>query len=58
MTELLVVNSRVREVVKKLNMNISANFAEELSDKVEEIIREAVNRAEANNKKTVRGCDL
>ena len=58
MTELLVVNSKVREAVKKLDTNTSSDFAEALSGKVGKMIKEAVERARANSRKTVRGYDL
>ena len=58
MTDLLVVNSKVREAVKNLDMNISGDFAQGLSNKVQILIEEAVNRTKAHNKKTVKACDL
>ena len=58
MGDLLVVNSKVRETVKKLNVNISSDFTEALSKHTEEVIKKAVNRCKGNNRKTVRGFDL
>ena len=58
MTELLVVQSKVKEVAKNAKMNTAGDFGEALSTKVEGMVKEAVNRAKANGRKTIRGCDL
>ena len=62
MKESLVVISRLKEVVLKYGKdkvnNVSMDFAQELSKKVEEIIEKAVKRAEQNNRRTVQSRDL
>lgn len=52
----LVVKSKVRELVK--DMRFSGDFFDALDEKVAEIVKEAVKRAEANGRKTVRAHDL
>jgi histone H3/H4 len=52
----LVVRSKVREVVK--NMRISEDFFKALDKKVEQLIKEAVNRAKGNGRATLRSYDL
>ncbi len=56
MADLLVVKAKVKEVAK--GMNVSGDFAEELNNKVEDMIFEAMNRAKANGRKTVMAKDL
>ncbi len=62
MTESLVVRSRLKDVVLKYGKdkvnNVSMDFADELSKKVEELIAQAVKRAEQNNRRTVQSKDL
>ena len=58
MAELLVFGSRAREIIKKSKMNMSGDFTKALSKKVEELIKNAVQRAKANGRKTVRPYDL
>ncbi|MCD6274889.1 MAG: DUF1931 domain-containing protein [Candidatus Aenigmarchaeota archaeon] len=58
MGEMLVVQSKVREIAKKADANVGSDFVDNLSKKVEEMIEEAVNRAKANGRKTLRGYDL
>ena len=56
MAELLVVRSKIKDVVK--NMNVAGDLAEGLSNKVEQLIKDACKRAEANGRKTVQARDL
>jgi len=58
MGEMLVVQSKVREVAKEEDVNVGGDFVDSLSNKVEAMIKEAVNRAKANGRKTLRGYDL
>ncbi len=53
-----VVASKIKEIVKKENMNMASDFAEALSGKVEELVKAAVKRAQGNGRKTVRAVDL
>ena len=62
MVDSLVVRSRLKEVVNKYGKdkvsNISGDFAQELSKKVEELIAQAVKRAESNGRRTVQSRDI
>ena len=58
MAELLVFGSRVKEIIKKNKMNMSGDFTKALSKEVEKLVKEAVQRAKSNGRKTVRPYDL
>jgi histone H3/H4 len=58
MAEMLVVVSKVKDAVKAAGCNVGGDFPEALSAHVEEQIKLAVKRAEANGRKTVRASDL
>ncbi len=52
----LIVKSQIKEYVQ--GYNVSGDFGDALSAKVEMLIREAVKRAEANSRRTVMAKDL
>ena len=54
----LVVTSKVKEVIKNADMSMASDFADALSTKVEALINDAISRAKANDRKTVRPGDL
>lgn len=59
----IIVKSKIREVVKKLDEeNVVNNVAEEveaaLEKKVEDNLKEAIQRAKANQRKTLLARDL
>ncbi|MBT3835438.1 DUF1931 domain-containing protein [Candidatus Peribacteria bacterium] len=54
----LVVASKVKELLKGMNLMTSGDFADALSGEVEELAKKAAKRAKANGRKTVRGDDL
>ena len=58
MGDMLVVQSKVKEAAKREGVNVAGDFADALSVKVEAMVKEAVNRAKANGRKTIRGYDL
>jgi histone H3/H4 len=58
MTELLVVQSKVKETISKADMNCSGDLSDALSAVVEKKLHRAVERAKANGRKTVRPEDL
>ena len=58
MADVLVVQSKVRELVKKHGANMAGDFADGLSDAVGEMVKKAAKRAQANGRKTVRAVDL
>jgi histone H3/H4 len=58
MTEILVVQSKVKETISKADMNSSGDLADALSAVVEKKLARAIERAKANGRKTVRPEDL
>ena len=56
MAELLVVRSKIKEFAK--NMNVAGDFAEALSSKVVDLVKDACKRASDNGRKTVQSRDL
>ena len=52
----IVIRSKLRDVVKGLN--ISGDFPTALDEVVKGLINKAVERAKANNRKTVMGKDV
>jgi len=52
----IVVKSKIKKVIKDLR--VSADLAEALNKKVEEILKKAVERAKANHRTTVMPQDL
>ncbi len=51
-----VVKAKIREASK--GFNVSGDFAEALNKKVEQLIKDACARAEANGRKTVMAKDI
>lgn len=58
MTDLLVVQSKVRDEVKKRKANMAGDFCDAMSKVVANKVDAAVRRARANGRKTVRANDL
>lgn len=58
MGDLLIVQSKVREIIKKSKMNTSGDAIEALSKAVEDMVKAACKRAGANKRKTVQGRDV
>jgi len=56
--DMLVVQSKVKEEVKKHGMNTAGDFAEALSKHVAWHVKKAAERAKANGRKTVRAADI
>lgn len=56
----LAVKSAVKKEIKKLNKKarISGDFWKALDERIKWKIKRAVQRAKANKRMTVRGCDL
>lgn len=52
----IVIRSKLKEVVKGLN--IAGDFATALDEEVKAIINKAMERAKANNRKTLMAKDL
>lgn len=53
-----VVASKIKELVKKMDMMASGDLAEAASSFLEDALKTAVKRAKENGRKTVRPCDL
>lgn len=53
---MIVVKSQIKALTGEFS--VSSDFAEELNKKVEELIKAACKRAEANARRTVMGKDL
>ena len=59
MTENIIVQSKLRTVVKdETGKNMSGDFAETLSKKAIELVKDAAKRADANNRQTIMAKDL
>jgi len=56
--EVLVVGSKVKEEVKKAGLRSDGDLVRAISDKVHELLAEAVVRCSQNNRSTVRPHDL
>jgi len=53
-----VVASKVKELLKSLNMMTAGDLSDALSSELEGLGKKAAKRAQANGRKTVRGDDL
>ena len=53
-----VVASKVKELLKGMNMMTAGDFSDALSKEVESMVKRAGKRAEANGRKTVQARDL
>ena len=56
MADLLVVRSKIKDTAK--NMNVAGDFAEELSKRVEVLVKDAMRRAKENGRATIKARDL
>lgn len=56
MSEAIVVKSKIKELAK--GYNVASDFADALDAKAKELVKDAVKRAEGNNRKTVMAKDL
>lgn len=52
----LIVVSNIKKVAR--NINVASDVPEALNKKIEQIIKEAIARAKANNRKTLQGKDI
>jgi histone H3/H4 len=53
-----VYKSKLYEVLKAKGMRLSGDAIDAVDDMVEEAIKKAADRAKANGRKTVKGCDF
>ena len=58
MADTLVVQSKVKEFVKKKGCQTSGTAIDALSKKVEQLLSEAIERAKSNNRSTVKDRDV
>ena len=58
MADVLVVQSKVRDQVKRRGANMAGDFADALSKRVQAMVDDAIKRAKSNGRKTVRANDL
>jgi hypothetical protein len=56
--EVLVVGSKVKDVVKAAGLQSSGELIQAVSDRVHELVSAAISRASGNGRKTVRAYDL
>ena len=52
----LVVKAKIKELCK--DFNVAGDVADALNEKVEQLLRDALKRAEANNRKTLMAKDI
>jgi len=58
MGDSLVVGSKIRELVKKNSLRLSADSIGALSKVVEEHLKKAAERCKANHRQTIRPADF
>lgn len=58
MADQVIVASKVKGTIKELDLRVSGEAVEAINAKVVEMIGDAAARAKANNRATLRACDL
>jgi histone H3/H4 len=58
MSDSMVVQSKVREFVKKNNLRLSSDAIDALNKSVEELLKKAAERCKQNNRQTIRPADF
>lgn len=58
MAESVVVQSKVKEAVKGLELRMDGNLPDALNEKVHAILKDAAKRAKENGRSTLRPYDL
>jgi histone H3/H4 len=58
MAEMLVVQSKVRDQVKKVRLRLSSDAVQALNKAVGELIQRAGARAKANRRQTIMAADI
>ncbi len=58
MAETLVVQSKIREIIKAQDCSTSEEAITAISAEVERLVQKAVERTKANGRKTVKGSDI
>jgi N-methylhydantoinase B/oxoprolinase/acetone carboxylase alpha subunit len=57
MSEILVVVSKIKKMVKEQGLRTGEDFVEELSKKVEEMVKKAVEKVKQEGKKKTLGVE-
>lgn len=58
MSDNLIVVSKVKEVVKNNNKSMGKDVPEKLSQKVQQLLKDAITRANENGRQTLMGKDI
>ncbi len=58
MAETLVVQSKIREMIKAHDCATSEDAIQAISTEVERLVQKAIERTKANGRKTVKGADI
>lgn len=58
MAETLVVQSKIREIIKAQDCSTSEEAIQAISAEVERLVTKAIERTKANGRKTVKGSDI
>lgn len=56
--EILIVGSKMKDAIRSAGCNVAGDAIEHLNAKVHAMIENAVSRAQANGRKTLRGYDF
>ncbi len=56
--EIVVVGSKIKEVIKEAGLRSDGELVQAVSDKVHEMLSDAIVRCKGNNRSTVRPYDL
>jgi histone H3/H4 len=54
--DMIVVKAKIKELAK--GYNVAGDFADALNEKTRDLVKDAIKRAEANNRKTIMAKDL
>lgn len=53
---MLIVKSKIKELAGEIN--VAGDFADALNKKVEQLVKDAIERAKANSRRTIMAKDL
>ena len=56
--EIVVVGSKVKDVIKEAGLRSDGELVQAISDKVHDMLADAIKRCKGNNRSTVRPYDL
>lgn len=58
MADSLIVQSKIKEAVKGLDLRMDSSLPDALNDKIDTLLKDAAERARNNNRGTLRPYDL